>query len=325
MSNVTEEKLQIIQRGIEKEMPKQHISKVPEINRIPNIPFATSNVQMGGKLPKNWGQATALQNEKFLNNYQGLIEDYMPEKQLEQFVDYQNFNFAHGMYGDSKQDQENEAFLSDNRKESLFNSCHCKTRRQLEKVVRESMIGVDNFGVFPNSWTSLLPQFTNFSYQTLVTFGNATLNRGCTYGAETGGYNTTTAEAIGNNEGQAAKYTDSAGMCYDQLAMYWKAGGGEKIAFYDNTNTRVGAGQSRSAGTNQLCWNTSEVELETTAAYVCLAFVKGGQNSQYGKASGASNGQDDRHWGGNLPATGGCPGAAVIAKTPGWKYRSQYA
>ena len=92
-------------------------------------------------------------NEKIMNKYQSIIEDTLTQKQLKQFVEYQNWNFQHGMGELTEIPIKEYRDSTDHWKEGLFNSCECKEKRQLEKVVIESM-GIDSFGVFPHSWTS---------------------------------------------------------------------------------------------------------------------------------------------------------------------------
>ena len=147
----------------------------------------------GNKMPKNLGHFETKLNEKFLDNYLCIIEDTLTPKQLDQFVEYQNWNFKHGMGELTERAGRNYVDSAEHWKEGLFNSCECKEKKQIEKLVRESMLGVNNFGVFPNNWTGLIPQHTNFAYQTLVTFSNASVNRASCEDAtvESGGYDTT--------------------------------------------------------------------------------------------------------------------------------------
>ena len=144
-----------------------------------------------GRMPVQWHKAEVKSNEKFLNKWQAKVEDALFDRELQRFVDYQNWNFGYGMGDATKQKNgsliatvdTDEIYLSESghEKEGLFNSCKCPEKQQLDKLVRESMIGVGNFGIFAgNSVVGLIPANTNFSYNSLVTFSNATLNRGCT-------------------------------------------------------------------------------------------------------------------------------------------------
>ena len=143
-----------------------------------------------GRMPVHWHKAEVKSNEKFLNKWQAKVEDALFDRELQRFVDYQNWNFGYGMGDATKQKNgsliptvdTDEIYLSESghEKEGLFNSCKCPEKQQLDKLVRESMIGVGNFGIFAgNSIAGLIPANTNFSYNALVTFSNATLNRGC--------------------------------------------------------------------------------------------------------------------------------------------------
>ena len=172
---INQDNLDIVSDALQNEMP--HIVRgVGDVGHNVKWNIGRTNPD---KMPDNIVYHEVNANEKFLNKYQSIIEDTLTQKQLKQFVEYQNWNFQHGMGELTEIPIKEYRDSTDHWKEGLFNSCECKEKRQLEKVVIESM-GVDNFGVFPHSWTSLIPQHTNFSYQTLVTFSNPSVNRaGC--------------------------------------------------------------------------------------------------------------------------------------------------
>ena len=212
------------------------------------------NSRLPTRLPKNMILDELKVNEKFLNKYQSLIEDNLPKKQLEQFVEYQNWNFKYGM-GETKRNRHLYVDTTELTKENLFSGCKCKEKTQLEKVVRESLMGVDNFGVFPNNWSSLIPQKTNFSYQTLVTFSNASLNRGgCVPSGEIGNANSGSNTARGCKTNYFTRYGSSisgtltADLIFNAVASRWESVASGALnsttyqCMYDTDNTRVGSG-----------------------------------------------------------------------------------
>jgi len=208
----------------------------------------------GNKMPKNIADHETKQNEKFLDNYLCIIEDTLTPKQLDQFVDYQNWNFKHGMGELTERAGRNYVDSAEHWKEGLFNSCECKEKRQIEKLVRESLLGVNNFGVFPNNWTGLIPQHTNFSYQALVTFSNASNNRGsgCEDAtSEIGGWDASTAYGYGSDSihwtGFGGSITGgvSANTNYNTLKTYLTATENSQDLWgcmYDSDLLRVGDG-----------------------------------------------------------------------------------
>jgi len=126
-----------------------------------------------------------------------------------------------------------------------------KKKDRLKKLVRESLIGINNFGVFPNKWTNLIPQHTNFSYQALVTFSNASINRASCEDAtvESGGYSTTSYNHGGSwiswtGFGSGITNGVSANTNYNELASRWMYTEGRAItgAMYDSDENLVGDG-----------------------------------------------------------------------------------
>jgi len=206
---------------------------------------------IGTKMPKNIAEHETKQNEKFLDNNLSLIEDNLTPEQLQEFINYQNWNFKHGMGELTNRAAKNYIDSSDHWKEGLFNSCECKEKKQIEKTIRESMLLNTPFG---NKWTNLIPNNTNFSYQTLATFSNAALNRG-------GGCEDATSE-IGDWEDPAYGFGGgvihwtgfgsgitggvSANTNYNTMKTYFTAGEemGTNVwaCMYDSDSTRVGDG-----------------------------------------------------------------------------------
>jgi len=223
-----------------------------------------------GPMAKNSALNDVEQNEKFLNKYQSLIEDNLPKKQLEGFVEYQNWNFMHGMGELTDRAASNYTDSSDHWKEGLFNSCECKEKRQIEKMVRESMIGIDNFGVFPNKWTNLIPQHTNFSFQSLVTFSNASLNRASCEDAtsEIGGFSPSVSYSHGSGKACMTGFDSGIGVGayqnYNTIKQKYQAVEVEGIdmlgCMYDSDSVRVGTGwalMTNGSGTGERTWPAS--------------------------------------------------------------------
>ena len=77
------------------------------------------NTRLPTRLPKNWTLGEMAQNEKFLNNSQSLIEEFLPKKQLEHFIKYQNWNFKFGM-GETKRNRKLYTDTTELTKENLF-------------------------------------------------------------------------------------------------------------------------------------------------------------------------------------------------------------
>ena len=210
------------------------------------------------KMPKNIADHETKLNEKFLDNYLCIIEDTLTPKQLDQFVDYQNWNFQHGLGELTERAGKNYVDSAEHWKEGLFNSCECKEKRQIEKLVRESLLGINNFGVFPNKWTNLIPQHTNFSYQALVTFSNASINRaGCEDATSEIGDWEDPAYGFGGGViiwtafGSSITGGVSENTNYNTLKAYFTAGelmGNDVWAcMYDSDSVRVGDGTATAA------------------------------------------------------------------------------
>jgi len=248
-------------KGIELDMPKiaggQLYHKTIHITKY-----------SGGALAKNSALNDVEQNEKFLNKYQSLIEDNLPQKQLEQFVEYQNWNFQHGMGELSKLAASNYTNSSDHWKEGLFNSCECKEKRQIEKTIRESMIGTNN--LFSNKWTNLVPPHTNFSYQTFATFSNASLNRASCEDAtsEIGGYSPSVSYSHGSGKACMTGFDSGIGVAafqnYNTIKQNYQAVEVEGIdmvgCMYDSADVRVGTGlalMTGGSGTGERTWAAS--------------------------------------------------------------------
>jgi len=289
-----------------------------------------------GTMPKNCVIHEVEQNEKFLNKNQSLIEDNLPKKLLDRFVEYQNWNFQHGMGELTERAGRNYVDTSEHWKEGLFSSCECKEKRQMEKLVRESMIGVDNFGVLPK-WASLIPTHTNFAYQALVTFSNAGLNRGGCEDAtsEIGGYDSTAynfGNGVINWTGFNSSITGgvSADTNYNTLKTYFNnsetTGSPLWACMYDSNGDRVGDGQDNSG--------TTGVGESTWVASVSLGVLCTGDATIRGALGNASGGgimgqrtdtggavtYRDSSWGGGTmnASFGTATGDMYLAK--GWKF-----
>jgi len=90
------------------------------------------NLDTATRLPKSMILEELRVNEKFLNKYQSVIEDNLSKKQLDNFVEYQNWNFKHGM-GETKRNQKQYSDANELTKENLFSNVNVKTKKELEK------------------------------------------------------------------------------------------------------------------------------------------------------------------------------------------------
>ena len=94
---------------------------------------AYKNLSTSCQLPKNMITEELRVNEKFLNKYLCLVEDNLSKKQLDNFIEYQNWNFQHGM-GISEKNQHQYTDVDQLAKENLFSNVNVKTKKELQKT-----------------------------------------------------------------------------------------------------------------------------------------------------------------------------------------------
>jgi len=211
--------------------------------------------------PKNLMDEAVRVNEKFLNKWQGVIEDKFSNQEKEIFRAYQNKYFSNRE-------------LSSNLKESFFKKCNCKTKRQITDIIIQS-IGHNiwrNHGMKLDYTDFLVNVFFSNHGNAFISFGVPSCNAGATLdslGAIVGSTSSTTGyiRAAGLDSG-------STSDCYDELAQDVNAAGGNyRLAAYDDSsgpnNLEAEAG-SHSAATGVNVQSVTEWTLATATQFLAM-------------------------------------------------------
>lgn len=178
-----------------------------------------------GKFPKNLIDEAIRINEKFLDKWQSIIEEYFPKPNLDLFIQYQNKYFTN-------------RYNSDNWKESLFKKCTCKTKQQLNKIILEFMINNNNSflakSIFPTIYNSAHMGLQNLAFVGIVT------PSGCTPGAELETNTSTTPSDAGADVVHAQSVTGTVDECYDQIAISTDTAVGDlDVGAFDDNGSAV--------------------------------------------------------------------------------------
>lgn len=178
-----------------------------------------------GSFPKNIKTISHDINKRFLDKHESFILDKASPGLKLIFQNYQAKQFSQ---------KPKEGLFSD-----LFKSCNCPTKKQIEKIIRQSMpLNFNNWDI--NPFTLLLEntRFSNLIINPYIFAGGPT----CTSGAELHDSAGTSNTTGWSNQIVGPKQSGVADRCYNQIAFNVNTPvGNMRVGCYDNADGGDGA------------------------------------------------------------------------------------